>query len=267
MRRILFLSFLTMALFFAGCAGVSQLGQETGEKAFIAFHQSPYESDSLNFNYRLTWLGLTNSATVLDQIKMRDTELISQSESIIGCYGEDKERQKAWFNVVAFDEEKLTASRKYFLSSYDKPKEWFILKEKLRFDAELMMNPAVMDEPYTSSNIKRIEILDTVRKTYNADMAQLELDNRKMANIGLLVNQTINTVIVGLKESPAFAEMLEMFEGYDFDHPTLGQGKIRMVIDHERNIVKIKIKIGTVIKDWPEQSDVVDMDADQNYDH
>lgn len=254
-------------MFFAGCAGVSQVGQETGEFALRPFHQSPYESDSLNFNYRLTWLGMTNSATVLDQIQTREKEVISQSESVIGCYGEDTERQKAWFNVVAFDEEKLTATRKYFLSSYDKPKEWFILKEKLRFDAELMIPAAVMDEPYTSSNIKRIEILDTIRKTYNADMVQLEPDNRKMANIGLLVNQTINTVIVSLKESPAFAEMLEMFEGYDFDHPTLGEGKIRMVIDDDRDIVKVKIKIGTVIKDWSQQKDVIDMDADQNYDN
>ncbi len=130
-----------------------------------------------------------------------------------------------------------------------------------------MMAPAVMDEPYTSGNIKRIEILDTVRKLYNSDMKQLELDNRKMSNIGLLVNQTINTVIIGLKESPAFAEMLEMYDGYDFDHPTLGQGKIRMVIDDQRKVVKVKIKIGTVIKNWSDQPDVIEIDADQNYDH
>ena len=266
MRRILLLSFLAVTVLLTGCAGISQLGQETGEVTLRAFHESPDESDSLNFNYRLTWLGITNSATILDQIKMRENEVISQSQSVIGCYGEEKNRQKAWFNVVAFDEEKLTASRKYFLSSYDRPKEWFILKEKLRFDAELMMPAAVMDEPYTSSNIKRIEILDEVRKTYNADMVQLEPDNRKMANIGMLVNQTINTVIVSLKESPAFAEMLEMFEGYDFDHPTLGEGKIRIVIDHQRNVVKIKIKIGTVVRDWSEQPDVIDMDSDQDYD-
>ena len=44
-------------------------------------------------------------------------------------------------------EDKNTAARKNFQTSYDRPKEWLNLNEKLPIDAEHMKAYAIMDEP------------------------------------------------------------------------------------------------------------------------
>ena len=61
----------------------------------------------------------------------------------------------------------------------------------------------------------------------------------------MLVKQTVNTVLTQLDQSPALAVKLPGLAGLGFDHISLGEGRIRMLI--KDNIVKVKVKIG---KDW-----------------
>lgn len=246
-------------LLLTGCAGIGQKTSDYGEYWFRPVHQSPAESEKLNYPYKQTELGVSNSAQVLEAMVINATEVISQSESVVGAYGFEGKRNKAWFNIVSFDEEELTAKRKYFLSSYDNPKEWFVLKEKLRFDAQILLDPAVMNEAYANADAKRIAILKEIRSKFNQDMQELTKFNRDMANIGMLANQSMNIVLTKFELNPAFAEQMEYFGGYDFDHPTLNEGKIRMVIDEGRGLVKLKIKVGSVVDDWNRQKDVIEM--------
>ncbi len=258
--NLILLTVLTIfAGFMAGCAAIGQKGKDTGEYLFRPVHQSPSESQTLAIPYRQTEIGQSTSADVIEYFVETPHAVISQSESVVGLYGADKDRKKAWFNIVAFDEDSLTAKRKYFLSSYDRPKEWFVLKEKLRFDASIMIDPAIMNEAYANADAKRIAILREVRRKFNQDIQQLTKFNRDIGNIGMLANQSMNIVLTELSTNPAYAEQLEYFEGLDFDHPTLDEGKIRLAIDPDGNIVRLKIKIGSVIDDWSRQTDVIDM--------
>lgn len=258
-QNIITLFTLAVVITLAGCAGIGQKTNEYGDKIASPFQQTPTDSDQLSVPYQKTVLGYSTSAQVLEDIVYNSTETISQSESVIGAYGVDKKRKRAWFNIVAFDEEALIASRKYFLSTYDRPKSWFYLKEKLRFDTELYIGRGILDDAYANADAKRIAILAEVRRIFNADIRQLEKYNRDMANIGMLVNQSLNVILNQFKINPAYAEQMEYFNGLDFDHPTLNDGKIRIVIDDETGLVKVKIKIGTIIKTWGEQKDVIAM--------
>lgn len=258
MRRNQILSALLLvicAVVFSGCEAIYQVSSEGSEKAFRPVHKTPTESNDLSVPFYATTLGASTSAEVLERF-MNTSGTISQSESVIGVYGSDEKRKKAWFNMAAFDEESLTSTRKYFNSTYDRPSEWFVKKEKLRFEAEIIMDRAVLDEAYANADAKTIAVLKKVRELYNADIQQLTKYSRNMGNIGMLPNQSMNIVLTQLKQNPSDAGKLLDFEGFDFDHPTLNEGKIRMKIDDESGIVKLKIKIGSVIDTWDEQEDV-----------
>jgi hypothetical protein len=162
--------------------------------------------------------------------------------------------------MAAFDEEGYEVSRKYFVSGYDKPREWFVLKEKLRFDGELKIDSAVLDESYADENARKIAVLKEILNVYNNDVMQVQKYNQNLVNIAMLVNQSINTVLVRLNTNPFYAQNLGRVEGLDFDHPTMNKGKIRLLINDDTDVVRIKIKIGSVVNQWNCQKDVVDMD-------
>jgi hypothetical protein len=244
------------ALLFVGCNAANDVGEFAGSP----LHQTPHETDKLNHGYETTELGISNSAEVLANIRNSPRELVSQSESVIAAWRQDPDKDdRTWFNMVAFDEEALTAMRKYFVFVYDRPSEWFVLKEKFRFDAEIVFDQGFMDEPFADENSRRIAILRKVLETYSEDVSAVEADNQKMADTSLVANQTIYGILAKLKMSPAFASRLDDREGLEFDQINLGDGKIRMLTNG--NIVRVKIKAGTITRSWMQQQDVNEMDA------
>jgi hypothetical protein len=75
-----------------------------------------------------------------------------------------------------------------------------------------------------------------------------------------MVKQALKSVLLNLDRSPAYAVKLPLVEGMAFDHPTLGESYIRMLV--EGDTVKIKIKCGKAwFKKEPfeEQADVLYM--------
>ena len=68
---------------------------------------------------------------------------------------------------------------------------------------------------------------------------------------------SLNGILQELDQSPAKAVRLSELSGLDFDHVNFGRGKIRMVLRDD--IVKVKIKIGSVVKSFSKQPDVIGM--------
>jgi hypothetical protein len=71
------------------------------------------------------------------------------------------------------------------------------------------------------------------------------MDSRVLKSSSMMVKQVLNIVLVQLEQSPALAANLSKLKGMDFDHTTLGPGRIRVVLRDD--IVKVKIKVG---KSW-----------------
>jgi hypothetical protein len=76
--------------------------------------------------YYLTTLKLTQSADILPVIAEDQRELLSQSESVVASWGQNKKGSILWFNMIAFDEESLAAARKYCFAVDEKARSFYI---------------------------------------------------------------------------------------------------------------------------------------------
>ena len=87
-------------------------------------------------------------------------ELLSQSKSVIGSVGQKKSGYKMWMKMVSFDEDELTAKRKYVLIEDEKPKALFVEPwASFKFNCQMVLDAEVLDEPYSNENARRIAIL------------------------------------------------------------------------------------------------------------
>jgi hypothetical protein len=228
------LCFLVFGL--SGCAVVEYFKPE----------KPPYD-EQLSQSYYLTQLKLSTAADVLGVINRPEYELLSQSRSVIASSGQKKKGREIWFNMAAFDENTLTAKRKYFFLVDEKPKSfWVQPKRILNFDSEMVMGAELFNEPFANENAKRIAILKKVLANVRRDMAEVAPEHKNLNTCGMLINQTIETVLVKLESSPLLAAKLNPMEGLDFDHITLGPGTIWMGIVGD--IVNIRIRIDSFVR-------------------
>ena len=211
--------------------------------------------------YYATTLGLSTSADVLAVIRDRDKELLSQSESVVAAWGKEGKKDRThWFNMAAFDQDSAVAVRKY----------GFVLEETakglnrqpnpgLRFDAELVLDAATLNEPYPNANAMRIAVLQKAALLFKADALEVSFDSVTLRNSTIMVNQALSNALNKLGQSPAEAARLSELEGMPFDHIILGEGRLRLLIQGE--VIKLKIKAG---KPWfktpfEEHPDVINM--------
>ena len=228
------LCFLVFGL--CGCAVVDYFKPE----------KPPYD-EQLSESYENTILKVSRAADVLAAIYEPKYELLSQSKSVIASSGQKKKGHEIWFNMVAFDENALTAKRKYFFLVDDKPKSfWVQPKRRLKFDCEMVMGPELFNEPYVNDNAKRIAILKKVLANVRSDIDQVGAEDKNISASGMLINQTMKTVLDKLESSPVLATRLNPSRGLDFDHITLGAGKIWMGASGD--IVNIKIRVDSFVR-------------------
>jgi hypothetical protein len=217
-------------------------GCSVGDQADFA---SPGDKE-LSTAYRKTKLKESSSADVLVVIAKPEQGLISQSKSVIASQGLNKKGYKLWFNMVAFDENESTAKRKCFFVVDEKTESLFIWpRRRLVFDSEMVLESKVLNEPYANENARRIAILKQVSENMRKDVAEVATDNKKISICGMLVNQTLGTVLRKLDESPVQASKLSDPKGFRFDHLTLGEGNI--VMDVNDDIVKVKVRSGSYV--------------------
>ena len=234
---------LALAVFFAGC-GIEEPIERVKIEAKPRTNQLPQAYNSIHIKQ-------SSSAEVLETIKQYEPELISQSESVVASWGEKKQTSQLWLTMAAFDEEDFTLTRKYFLAVDEKPWHPFSEGQKLRFDSEMVLDEAVLSEPYPNENEKRIAILTKVLDNTRDDIMQVRQDSKVLDTGAMMINQTLERIVYVLKASPAIAARLGEPNGLDFDHLTLGKSRVGLKVDD--NVARIKIRIGRVKGLWKEE--------------
>jgi len=231
--RVLKLSLLVCCVVLSGCSAIEYFTPE----------KPPYDVE-LFYSYRQVDLDKSSSADVLGMIHRADFELLSQSKSVIVSTGQQKEGYKTWFDMVAFDENELTAKRKYFFEIDEKPK---VLgkspREGLRFDCDIVLSAKVLSEPYANENAKRIAVLKQILEDFQKDIADVRQDNKALATSGMLVNQALTSVLTVLDSSPALATRLSEPAGVEFSNLSLDKGKIQMFAVN--TTARVKIRLGS----------------------
>jgi hypothetical protein len=243
MPRILFLiAAIACCIFITACDIIP------GLDIFTSYER--YRGDSwLLDRYNLIILRQSTSAEVLAVIQQKK-EFLSQSESVVAAWDEKRKGSMLWFNAVAFDEDLLTAVRKYSFVADERIKGyWTIPAQKLRFDAEVVLDPKVLAEPYANENARRIAVLKQLLKDYGTDIIQLTPDSQTLTSGSMMARRAVNTIITLLEQNPAYAIKLDQPNGLDFDHIVLGKGRARLTITDD--IAALTIKVGTTFFNQP----------------
>ena len=218
--------------------------------------------DELWQNYSDTKLKESTSAEVLETIHMPEYELPSQSKRIIASAGQKKRTYYTWFNMVAFDENQLTAKRKYLFMIDERPKILFTYPwAGIMYDCEMVLEPSTVDDPYANENTRRIAVLRKVRENLRDDMEEVGSDNKALATSGMLINQAFEAVLAKLDASPALASKLHEPAGVEFPHINLDKGKIQMLV--EDDVVTVKMMLGSFIRYFEKEREK-DQEQDQD---
>lgn len=214
----------------------------------LATPEGPPDANEAYLGYYQTHLKTSTSSDVISLIHLPEYELLSQSTSVIASAGQKKKKgYKTWLKMVAFDDNSLTAKRKYLFIEDERPKKLFVKPwECAKFDCEMVLEREKLDKPYSNDNARQIAILRQVLENFRSDIREVRVDNETIDVLGMMANQAFETVLVKLEASPALAGKLGEDKGLEFSHINLDKGKIRMVV--EDDIAVIMIRLGSCAK-------------------
>ena len=257
-----FFVFSFQFLFIFGLCGCSSVASPH----VISKRQKPPYDVNLSDSYHRIELKKSGALDVLPVINRPESEMLSQSRSVVASFGQDKDGYKSWFNMVAFDEVRLTAKRKYFFLVDEKVKRLpggrrrFLMEPKggLMFDSQMVLEKSKAGKPLMSEGAGQIVQLRQVLKNLHKDIGELGQgvdvtgsDNKILTISGMLLNQIFETILYTLDRSPGLAENLGDSGGVEFDHISFGKGRIRM--DVEGDIVTVKIRLGVFVSTLEER--------------
>jgi len=231
---------LCVLCFLSGCSVVE-----------YAWPEGPPHERELYESYNRTELKTSSSYDVLTAMPKPQYEVLSQSKSVIASLVQKKKGHKTWFNMVAFDEDRLTAKRKYIFIVDDMPNPLEEPKKSLSFDSEMVLEPEALDKPYANENARRIAILKQVLENVRKDFREVGSDNKMLHICGMMVNQAFEAVLVKLDTSPALASKLSEPAGVEFSHMSLDKGRIQMLVQDD--ITKVKLGLGAPAKHFAER--------------
>ena len=210
--------------------------------------EGPPDPNSTLDGYHSLVMNQSTSGQALTAIYLPEYELLSQSKNVIVSVGQKKHKGfKTWFKMVAFDELSQAAERKYLFIVDERPKYLFTSPwEMAILDCQVVIPAQVQARPYGNINAKRIAVLESILENFRKDFSEVKRDNKELTTRGMMVNQSLETVLVLLRESPAMAEYLDDEEGLMFQHINMDRGRIKMVIEDE--IVSVYMMLGSVTK-------------------
>jgi hypothetical protein len=231
--RALIFGFTGLLLaFFAGCETVR----------YFKPAERPFDKE-LAEGYELTRLKESSSADVLGIIGKPEYELLSQSKSVVASVGQKKDGHAIWLNMAAFEENSLFATRKYFFFIDEKIRRLlYDPARKLRFFSEMVLERELLDKPYADENARRIVIIEKVLENVRRDIDSVSPDNEMLNICGMMISQTLETVLQKLSRSPVLAGRLSTASGLEFEHITLGKGFISLGVAGD--IVSVNVKVG-----------------------
>ncbi len=222
---------------------------------------TPYNAVQLGRSTSLEVLNVARAPAYQFARDEAEQVLLTQGDTAISYSGRSADTRKTWLNLVAFDEYRMTARRKYFFCIDErariapvKPKYFLIPpREGSLFDAEFIIDPEVLTTPYATAEAQQIAILQWLAGQFARDVAALVGNPADPAQgseaillSSALVSQVFQGVLVELDKSPGLAKNLTAEEGVPFPHMSLGAGRIRMVAQNDLAAVRIHVNLPMV---------------------
>ncbi|MGE4285047.1 MAG: hypothetical protein AB7F23_00350 [Phycisphaerae bacterium] len=202
------------------------------------------------------------STDIIPEIQNKELgEYISRNENSVASWGENG-GAGIWMNAAVFGEDSNRLARKYaFMVDEDSPGYNLIDTSKcMRIELEYALPGDFDDITYASEAERKKEIIFTGINMFITDIDEIRLDSDYVYSGAMMVKQAFTLLMYEIEKNPSKMYLLEERQGFDFDYPTLGPAKARVLVNQE-NKVRIKVKVGTYIRNFEHQRDVIDMDA------
>lgn len=254
-RALLCMAALLSASGFIGCKTAGRAGSTPTRYTRLA---TPYRVTQLGRSTSLEVLNIAQDAAWQSDRGKAIPVLLTQGDTVIGYSGQSANTRRTWLNLIAFDEFRMTARRKYFFCSDerfdrapDDPKRLLFPRRKgILFDAEFIIDPEVLTTPYATAEAQRIEILRWLAGQFRQDLTTLVGDPKNPAQgdqsiqlSGMMVSQVFQAVLAELSQSPGLAKHLPGETGIDFPHISLNKGHVRLITQNDLGAVKIRVNL------------------------
>jgi hypothetical protein len=221
----------------------------------------------LSLPYDRTQLQTTTSLEVLNvgyepayQFSPRDADpvLLTQSDTAIAYSGRSADGHKTWLDLIIFGQSRMTAVRKYFFcideqatTDPSRPRHhWLLPRPGLLFDSEFILDPEVLTTPYATEEAQKIAIVKWLSARFQSDVTILvgrlrnpTQGNEQITTSALMVGQTFQGILVKLAQSPGLAKNLATAQGVAFPHASLGEGRLRLLVENETGRVTIRVNL------------------------
>lgn len=246
---------ITALLFAAMVSGCSSSESDKLPYARLAL---PYERTQLKSTTSLEVLNLAHDPAYQFPPSEAEPVLLTQSETIIAYSGRSAKRLKTWLDMVVFDEFRMTASRKYFFCIDERATtdpsrpghRWLVPRKGLLFDSEFVVDPEVLTTPYATEEAQKIAIVKWLAERFKRDVTALigrpkapAQGNEQIVISGMMVNQVFQGVLTKLAQSPGLAKNLGTDQGIQFPHPSLGEGRLRLLVNNDTAVVTIRVNL------------------------
>lgn len=240
---------LFLGILLAGCSAVSSpAGTQSRQLSEQQELSAPYDHITLKKSLTLDALPAIRRSQSEAGSLLAETETVSHSDRVVASLGQNRDGYSTWFNMVTFHEYQLNVIRKYFFAVIDRAGSLSARSRRgLRFDCEMVLGKEVLSKSYASENARRIAILRYVLDSVREDIQELGGDvdvpgqyNKKLDVCGMLINQTLELILVRLDSSPVLATNLNSSDGVVFDHINFGKGKVRMIVKDDTVVLTMR---------------------------
>lgn len=230
-------------------------------KAFVPPGTLPYQD--IAATYHNTAIKQSSTLDVLRTMqdqqgqlnpKQVGRELVCQSDTLVASSGQSRDKLKNWFTLFSFDEQSMTANRKYFMcldertlvTPTEPQKPLFLPRQTLVFNSQLVVTDLVQQD-FSSEQARDIALLESIARNlrndlnhFNASTGLSENGNHIMTCIGLYMNTVFQQALMELNRSPYLANNLDK-EGLIFDHMTLDRGRVQMILQGDILVSRVEM--------------------------
>jgi hypothetical protein len=234
-----------------GCAAPDTAGGDYPYERLAA----PYRQVQLKTGTTLDVLGLLDSPKVRMEQDRVAVQLLTQSDTSAALSGKSKDGKKIWVNLVAFDEYRMTARRKYFFLMDEQPAPPVGTQPPtgsvpgvLAFDAQFVLDPEIGTALYATDEARKAAIVRALAQRFKGDVDKLagpptaaRQTDAIVATAGMMMNQVFQGVLAEFDQSSALAKNLNNEEGVAFGHRSLGEGRMRLLVTSGIGTVAVRI--------------------------
>jgi hypothetical protein len=246
---------LAALLFMTIASGCSSSGSDKLPYARLAL---PYDRTQLKSTTSLEVLNLAHDPAYQFPPSEAEPVLLTQSDTIIAYSGRSAQRRKTWLDMVVFDELRMTADRKYFFCIDERATtdpsrpghRWLVPRKGLLFESECVVDPEVLTTPYATEEAQKIAIVKWLAERFKNDVTALvgrpkapAQGNEQIAVSGMMVNQVFQGILTELAQSPGLATNLGTDQGIQFPHASLGEGRLRLLVNNDIAVVTIRVNL------------------------